>query len=619
MASGVSWTTGRLSRRFVLGGGALLLVSLAVFVGLFAALYVGQLREERARAAREVNQLLEAALVNAMLTQKFEDLRVILERLGMQPEVLQAYITDPKGRIRFASAPELIDRQVSIQGLSEPSMQARAEFIRSDGRSVLRSVAPVHNRPPCAECHGPPQTHPVNGVLFVDRDARPIRAHALRNALWMFGFGLALVAVLLGTGLWALRRWVLGPLGTLAQTARRLSAGELDARSGLRTRDEFEALSRTLDRMAASLKEKLAELEQQRRFLQGLVDAIPDGIRVIGPDYRIRLVNRAYREQLGLSADAVAVGETCYASSHDRDTPCPPTLITCPLHEVVRGGGPVKTLHEHVRADGSSLKVEIYAAPMPAAAAEGGPLLVESIRDLERALAFSQEQRLTELGELAAGVAHEIGNPLASVQIALDAMESLLREEGGDTREQLLHYFDLVRGEVDRCIDVSRRMLRLSAAPGEQPELVELSDVVSETVSLLLWEARQHDIGVEQRLDPGCAVLASDAELRMVVLNLVQNAFHAMPEGGRLDLHVTRRGAEVVLRVCDTGVGIAPEIVPRIFDPFFSKRADGVRGTGLGLAIVRSIVEKWGGGVHVESRIGEGTCFEIRLPAAEAA
>ncbi|HHB12929.1 MAG TPA: HAMP domain-containing protein [Chromatiales bacterium] len=617
LANEIQQSRGWLSRKFLLGGGALLLASLAVFVGLFAILYVGQLREERMRAARQVDQLLEAALVNAMRGQKFDDLRAILERLGAQPEVLQAYITDPQGRIRFASDPGLLDREVPVQAVSGAPSPPQSRFVEVGGRDVLRSIAPIRNRPACTQCHGSLDTHPINGILFVDRDALPIRARAFERTLWMLGVGLVLVGLLLATGLWALRRWVLAPVGILAQTAGRLSAGELQARSQLRTGDEFEVLSRTLDQMAASLQEKLTELERQRHFLQGLVDAIPDGIRVIGPDYRIRVANRAYCEHLDLDDCAAAVGNCCYASSHHRDEPCPPTLVTCPLHEVGRSGKPVKTLHEHVRADGSRLKVEVYAAPMPMDATGDGPLIVESIRDLERALAFSQEQRLTELGELAAGVAHEIGNPLASVQIALDAMESLLRGIQSEQTDQLQQYFNLVHGEVERCIDVSRRMLRLSAAPSEHPELVVLRDAVAETASLLLWEAEKRGIRVEQHLESADPVLASDAELRMVVLNLIQNAFHAMPEGGTLVLEVLREGDEVVLRVRDTGAGIAPDVLPRIFDPFFSKRADGVRGTGLGLAIVRSIVEKWGGRVSVDSRLGEGACFEIRLPAAD--
>jgi signal transduction histidine kinase len=113
-------------------------------------------------------------------------------------------------------------------------------------------------------------------------------------------------------------------------------------------------------------------------------------------------------------------------------------------------------------------------------------------------------------------------------------------------------------------------------------------------------------------------VLAADSDLRMMTLNLAQNACHAMPGGGRLTVHCRREGNGIVIRFEDTGIGIAPADQSRIFEPFFSRRADGVRGTGLGLPITKAIVEGHGGSIEVESERGRGSRFTVRFADADA-
>ena len=114
-------------------------------------------------------------------------------------------------------------------------------------------------------------------------------------------------------------------------------------------------------------------------------------------------------------------------------------------------------------------------------------------------------------------------------------------------------------------------------------------------------------------------VLAADSDLRMVTLNLAQNACHAMPKGGRLGIRCRREGEWVSIRFEDTGTGIAPDDRSRIFEPFFSRRADGVRGTGLGLSISKAIVEGHGGSIEVEGELGRGSRFRVRLRDVDAA
>jgi signal transduction histidine kinase len=137
---------------------------------------------------------------------------------------------------------------------------------------------------------------------------------------------------------------------------------------------------------------------------------------------------------------------------------------------------------------------------------------------------------------------------------------------------------------------------------------------------LLEFDAQSRNI--RQQIDVCAArlrVLADEAEIRMIFLNLVQNAHHAMPDGGTLVARISEADGQALVEIADTGIGMDSEHVARIFDPFFSRRADGVAGTGLGLTIVKNFVERMAGEIRVESTPGRGTRFLIRLPLAENA
>jgi signal transduction histidine kinase len=151
----------------------------------------------------------------------------------------------------------------------------------------------------------------------------------------------------------------------------------------------------------------------------------------------------------------------------------------------------------------------------------------------------------------------------------------------------------------------------------EESELVDMLDVVEDTFSLLKWDAE--NIAIELIKDfpeMPLRVFASSSEMRMLVLNLMQNAFHAMPDGGQLRVSGKFQGNEIFLMFTDTGVGISPDDLPHIFIPFFTRRADGVSGTGLGLSISKAIVESCNGSLTATSEEGIGSSFTVVLPEA---
>ena len=210
------------------------------------------------------------------------------------------------------------------------------------------------------------------------------------------------------------------------------------------------------------------------------------------------------------------------------------------------------------------------------------PLIVEAIRDLSQQIEFSHEQKLAGLGELAAGVAHEIRNPLASVRIALQASLRSLADSQIDS-DELKDYLSVVDQKLDNCLDVTDRLLKLSALSGQHTELVELNRAISDTVSLLRYEGEQQNVSIQFDLAPEQPrLLANDSDVRMIVLNLAQNAFHAMPQGGNLRVASRCQQQSIELIIEDNGSGIPAEVFPYIFDPFYSARADKNKGTGTG-------------------------------------
>jgi signal transduction histidine kinase len=590
----------------------------ALLLAVFLTVYRGQLIAERSNASLGFNLLLQAALENAMLKRDVPGLAEIVTRLGTQPGIHGVMILNPAGDIRFASAPEKL-------GLHLPSLvpaadaRPSAEFaIDEAGEDVLRSINPVRNKPPCATCHGQAGDHPVNGILVVDYDAAEIRAQAWRSAAALAAAGVGVLGLIMAV-LWrSLSGQVLKPVVELGRATAALEAGRLDERVSLAGNDELAELGQRFNRMAERLETQMALVRANETYLQEILDGLPDGVRVIrADDMRVVLANRAFCQQVG-RPDTDVIQRPCHQSSHGRATPCVATLVVCPLAELKQVGDTLKATHYHLRADGGQFPAEVHAVLVEIDGRGGRErYVVESVRDLGQAARVSHEQRLSELGLLAAGIAHEIHNPLGSVRLGVQGLTREIRE-ARISPEQIVDYMGLIDQEIDNCIAVTRRLLLLARPPTNSLQLVVLNEALTDTLRLLEFDAQTHQISQVTELPATpLRVLADEAEIRMIFLNLIQNAHHAMPDGGTLTARLANDDGYAVLEIIDTGVGMAPEHVNNIFDPFFSRRADGVAGTGLGLTIVKNFVERMGGDIDVRSSPGQGSRFRIRLALAE--
>jgi len=227
----------------------------------------------------------------------------------------------------------------------------------------------------------------------------------------------------------------------------------------------------------------------------------------------------------------------------------------------------------------------------------------------------AQSERLASLGLLAAGVAHEINNPLGGIlSLTALALEDMPPED--PNREDLQE----VVQQAQRCRDIVRGLLEFSRQARVSMELADLNRILEETLALVSRQAQFFNVQVIKQLDPQLPpVMADKSEFQQVFINVLVNAAQAMEERGTITI-VTRGLPEegsVEVRISDTGHGIPPEKVQRIFDPFFTTKESG-HGTGLGLSIAYGIVRRHQGSISVESQVGRGTTFIISLPAAEA-
>ncbi|MCU7834567.1 MAG: HAMP domain-containing protein [gamma proteobacterium symbiont of Taylorina sp.] len=611
-----------LNYKFTVATIAGFLISSLVFLGLFLTFYQSELEEERSQAAREVNNLLQSSLENAMLKRDLEGLAFIVNRLGQQDNINGVMIVNTQGLIRFSNNSEYIN--TILDGELIQLRHRNTNFRHNDqGEEVLRSINPVHNKPQCRECHGSMDKNPVNGILVVDYDASSIRQKVRNTTLILMSAGALIVIINLIGGWWFIRRFILQSVKDLSNASHSLARGQLDVRVNIPGNDELSMLGESFNLMADNLQSSMRDLEEEQIFLQAMVDAIPDGLRIIDDDFNMLLVNQTFREQTGC-AGKLWVGEKCYLATQNRDTPCAAELMTCSLTEVKKTGKPFKVIRHHTQCDGHTLDVEIYSAPMTIIK-DGVEkmLLVESIRDLKQDVRFTHEQRLTELGRLAANVAHEIYNPLSSMKLALNSLKVKCDDNRQSHGEKERHspeigdYLNIAAKSMDQCIDMTERLLRLSATPLGQRELVDIHQALIDIISLVKWDAEKSAIEVIEVFPrQPLRVFSSESEMRMLFLNLVQNAFHAMPSGGILKITGTAVEKQVIIRFEDNGIGMSKQDMKSIFMPFFSRRADNVHGTGLGLPISQSIAKSCEGSLQVESELDKGSCFILKIPEA---
>src|SRR6266850_1169562 len=372
--------------------------------------------------------------------------------------------------------------------------------------------------------------------------------------------------------------------------------------------------------LAEEVDRRTAESEMHQRFTEAIVDTLPLSLYAIDRDYRIVAWNRN-RElgELGLPR-----GEVLGRNIFEVLTKQSRELLEREFGKVFATGEIHRVEQETFTSSGETNHWLISKIPMRAD--EGNEVthvitVGENITERVKAhRAVARAEKLAAVGRLAAGVVHEINNPLATIAACAESLEKRIEEgafanspEEADLRE----YLGLIRDEAFRCKNITNGLLDFSRLRAGQRVPVDVAEIIKAAARLVTHQQRGNNIQIDVEAAAGLPRVSGDvSQLQQAVVALATNAIDAMPEGGTLTLRASCSGPRVLVQVIDTGIGIPPENMTRIFDPFFTTKDVG-RGTGLGLAVCYGILSDHGGRLDVRSTVGTGTTFTITLPAAD--
>ncbi|MFZ4775522.1 MAG: two-component system sensor histidine kinase NtrB [Terrimicrobiaceae bacterium] len=372
-------------------------------------------------------------------------------------------------------------------------------------------------------------------------------------------------------------------------------------------------LDKLIDRIGlvqpGEVQSYLVELAREKGFLETIFNAILEGVIVTDPKGRIIYLNRAACGFFGIEA-ASNLGK--------------------PLGDVIRGldwdalhgsAGEVMSRDLEVFYPENRF-LNFYVVPLMSDEADGEnretvgrAIILHDITQSRRATQETIEsERFSALTLLAAGVAHEIGNPLNSLDIHLQLMQRQLRKLPEKSRASLEESVNVARGEVSRLDHIITQFLRAIRPQPLELRVGNINDIIKKSLHFLAAEIKDRDILVETELDKNLPPLELDSDqIKQAFYNVSHNAFQAMKSGGILRIRTTSDESHVIVSFADTGGGISSEHIGRMFEPYFTTKSG---GNGLGLLIVRRIVRAHGGEVVLESAPGRGLTLTIRLPRA---
>ncbi len=562
----------------------LVLAALAVYLSAFVReLYVADLEAQLSSEARLAANALEEPLGRGASP---DELDALAKKWARQLEA-RVTIIAADGRVlgdsheNWALMDNHLTRPEVQQALAE-GMGSSIRFSHTVGYDMMYMAVPVV----------------ANGrTVGIARVARPLRqveihiAYLRRSVL----LGAAVASVIAGLLALLIAERTVRPIRRLTRDALQIAEGDLDAAIVPRTRDEIADLGRALNRMASQLKEKMSALGEERARLADVLEHMADGVIIADREGRVQLINPAAARLLGIVGDAIGR----------------------PLAQVLRHHRLIELWRESV-ATGSEMEgaVELYrqnaflravVTPFQERGAAGSLIVFQ---DLTRVRRLETVRR-----DFISNVSHELRTPLAS----LKALVETLRDSAADDPQAARRFLDRMDGELDALIQMVRDLLDLSRIESGQAPLsvtpTPVDRILLPPVERLRPQAERAHLSLSVHIPPDIPPVKADVEaMHQVLTNLLHNAIKFTPPGGEIVVVAETTGREVVVSVRDTGVGIAPDDLPRIFERFYkADRARSGGGTGLGLAIAKHIVQAHGGRIWAESEEGKGSTFYFTL------
>jgi len=422
-------------------------------------------------------------------------------------------------------------------------------------------------------------------------------------------YGVVVFAVLVATGAWVARR-IARPIAVLHEGAQRIGSGSLDHQLTLKTGDELEHLANAFNGMAANLKQSFSQLEQRsreieetKRYLEDLLENANDVIYTLDTEQRFTYVNSkvswwGYRKE-----DLIGRPYLSLLSKRHRGRRLKSTLDigAKQVYEV-----------EVLCKTGDTRTVTVSVSPLcdPQGRIHGVLGIARDITDTKKLeQRIRNSEKLASVGKLAAGVAHEINNPLGGI---LNCLYNLRKGVLSAARQD--EYVTSIEDGLRRVQKIVRQLLDFSQQHEPEFSPANINEVVERVLVLTEHALAAKKIGLEKELQQDLPPLMVDRHMmEQVLMNLILNAIQATKDGGTITIRTQAQDGDCEVAVEDTGCGIPPHVLPHIFDPFFTTKGTG-EGTGLGLSVSLGIVERHGGRIFVESEVGKGSVFTVCLP-----
>jgi len=433
---------------------------------------------------------------------------------------------------------------------------------------------------------------------------------------------LALAVVML-VSVFLTNRVLLARIRQVRDGARRLSQGDLSYRLSERGRDELGDLALSFNEMGAALlkgrediQQTIDRLETLKTYIQNILASLSTSVITFNRQGCVETANgAAFRELAGVLTPEPGLPFRKLFRVIHRDSRRAFLKATRKLLDNGEEGVPFDVQFDLGAGGGVKVMESRFTFLRDADQKPYG--MVMTLDDITQRRIIEQQlyhaDKLSSIGQLAASVAHEIKNPLASIK----TLGQLLQEEtpSGDGRRE---YIDVIVSEVNRLNGVVEKLLTYARPEKSQIRRIAFAEIITPVLALVDHEASRHRVELKAEYPSDLEILVDSEKIKQVLLNLVFNGIQAMPDGGTVTIsasHVANSPWSVI-RVADTGIGMPADIAARVFEPFFTTKQ---RGTGLGLAIVKKIIDLHGGRIEVESRqaaggAAAGTTFTIYLP-----
>jgi len=598
----------RLKTRFMVAIGSVLFALMAIIVLLVGNRFARIIKQEVEDRGLAVARSIAAVSTNALVTYNYITLEQNAEKASQGTDIVYVIVLDKEEKVAAFSGHSgwqgnYLDDPVNKKALAGRGPVIQSVFWQETGERVLDISVPVF-------ISGSDKKW---GTVRVGLSLERMYWQIQRTQLVLMGIGaLTLILGIAGAHFMASR--ITQPLGQLANATIAAAEGELDQRLDIHTRDEVEDLANSFNTMIREILDQRVQLEQRfneilelKAYNDIVLASMTNGLITLDLNSRIVSANGAAESILGLKGRDWQGMSFLDLWPEDNSfvrllQKCLQGLTPCRNQEILldTGDAEQRTLMVNTSflEDGRGERMGVLVVMGD----------ITEVKALEARM--RQSDRLAALGTLAAGLAHEIRNPLSAIKTFVQLLPRKISNPAFFDKFQTT-----VPRELNRINDLIESLLELARPPKLEFTMTSLSGCLSQVEDLFRDKLEAANITLEIRQQDHLPELWADREhLVRALSNIVLNGLEAMPEGGNLTVTAEELAGEVVLRFTDTGVGMDEKTKDKIFNPFFTTKD---AGTGLGLAMTHKIIQEHGGAIEVESVVGKGTAFTLKFPGVQ--